>query len=67
MVLTWLLEPRLQALLGLLQVAAGVEPAELLPAIVIGLAGQVVECVAETRLAPPLLQVIDPRPSARYK
>ena len=33
-----MLEPRLQ---GLLQVAAVVEPAELLPAIVIGLAGQV--------------------------
>ena len=34
----WALEPRLQ---GLLQVAAVVEPAELLPAIAIGLAGQV--------------------------
>ena len=39
------LEPRLQVLLGLLQVAAVVEPAQLLTAIIIGLAGQVVERV----------------------
>ena len=46
-----MLEPRLQ---GLLQVAAVVEPAELLPAIVIGLAGQGVECVAEKMHGTPL-------------
>ena len=46
-----MLEPRLQ---GLLQVAAVVEPAELLPAIVIGVAGQGVECVAEKIHGTPL-------------
>ena len=47
-------EPRLQVLLGLLQVAAVVELAEFLPAIVISLAGQVVERVAEKMHVTPL-------------
>ena len=41
------LEPRLQILLGLLEVAAVVEPAQLLTAIVVGLAGHVVERVPQ--------------------
>ena len=47
-------EPRLQILLGLFEIAPVVEPAQLLTTIVVGLAGQIVEGIAEEVHVTPL-------------
>ena len=47
-------EPRLEVLLGLFEIPPVVEPAQLLPAIVVGFAGEIVQCVPQKVHVAPL-------------